>query len=245
MGSKSYYEGRDMEKNNILHSLLIQQFNFDSVESDGSNTTKGDIIAIKSNEKIPLSVKNVSGKNTQVHLTTIKKLSSDLNMPDEVKSPLVVWLGSNDDIEFNFWSKDIILTNYEKNHNRLSSHNIQNWNQVEKWFNENTKNKIIPKLLIESLKNDNKSKILLWINKISKKIDMIDIPKLIDYIGDECRWVTMPKGTVLKCLTPQGKPILWLQMKGNRTDDGYNHAPQFHIVENWPDETIIHKAILQ
>ena len=141
MGSKSYYEGRDMEKNNTLHSLLIQQFNFDSVETDGSNTTKGDIIAFKLNEKIPLSVKNVSGKNTQVHLTTIKKLSLDLDIPIDIRSALTVWLGSNNDEEFNSWSKDKLLTKYEKNHNRLTSHNIPNWNSVEEWFNENTKNK--------------------------------------------------------------------------------------------------------
>ena len=37
----------------------------------------------------------------------------------------------------------------------MSSHNIQNWNQVEKWFNENTKNKIIPKNVCRTfLKND-------------------------------------------------------------------------------------------
>lgn len=245
MGSKSYYEGRDMEKNNTLHSLLIQQFNFDSVETDGSNTTKGDIIAFKLNEKIPLSVKNVSGKNTQVHLTTIKKLSLDLDIPIDIRSALTVWLGSNNDEEFNSWSKDKLLTKYEKNHNRLTSHNIPNWNSVEEWFNENTKNKNLPKLLIESLKDDIKTKMLVWINKITKKVELVDIPKLIDYIGDECKWITMPKGTVLKCLTPKGKPILWLQMKGNRTDDGYNHAAQFHIAENWPEEIVIHKTKLQ
>jgi len=104
MASKEYYEGRDMEKNSVLHSYLKKTHGYDSVKSDGKNSTKGDIIAEKNGEKISHSLKCVSGKNTQVHLTTIKKLSSDLNIPNDVNSSLVVWLGSNDDVEFNSWS---------------------------------------------------------------------------------------------------------------------------------------------
>lgn len=244
MSSKEYYEGRDMEKNSVLHLYLKKTHGYDSVESDGKNSTKGDIIAEKNGEKISHSLKCVSGKNTQVHLTTIKKLSSDLNIPNDVKSSLVVWLGSNDDVEFNSWSKDVVLTNYEKDHNRLSSHNIQNWNQVENWFNENNKNYSLPKLLIESLKKDSVTKILLWYNKKSKVLQSLDIPKLIDFIGSHCKWITMPTGTILKCITPDNKPILWLQMKGNRTDDGYNHCPQFHIVENWPENVVLSKKVV-
>jgi hypothetical protein len=244
MPSKEYYEGRDMENNKLLHKHLMEVFQFNSIVSDGSTKTKGDIIALKDNKKIRLSLKNVSGKNTQIHLTTLKKLSEDLNIPNNVKSCLNYWLGTNDDLLFNFWSIDKQFTNYEFKHNRFTSKNIENWFDVEHWFNENTKSKIIPKLLIQRLKDDNNSEMLIWLNKLTKKIQVIDIPKLIDYISNECRWITMPKGTTLRCITPENKPILWLQMKGNRTDDGYNHNPQFHIVQNWPQDIIIYQNIL-
>jgi len=245
MPSKEYYEGRDMEKNSVLHSYLIGVFNFDFVRSDGKNSTKGDLIAEKNNEKIPLSLKNVSGKNTQVHLTTLKKLSKDLNIPEEIKKSLHFWFGTNSVQEFNSWLEGIELTEYEKDHKRLASKNIKNWNEVEDWFNVNNKNYSVPKLLIESLKKDSESKILLWFNKKSKVFQAVDIPKLIDFIGSHCKWVTMPTGTILRCITPDNKPILWLQMKGNRTDDGYNHSPQFHIVENWPENVVLHKNVVE
>ena len=54
----------------------------------------------------------------------------------------------------------------------------------------------------------------------------------------------MPRGTVIRCITPNNKPILWLQIKGNRTDDGYNHSPQFHIVDNWPNNVIFNEFSL-
>jgi len=240
MPSKEYYEGREMENNMKLHSHLINIFKFDSIESDGASTTKGDIIANKDGVKIPISLKNVSGKNTQVHLTTLKKLSEDLNMPVNIKTSLNLWLGTNDKETFDSWLTDINLSNYEKDHYRLSSKNIKNWQDVENWFN--SQKEILSNLLIESLKKDrNKSKILLWHNKKSKMLQIVDIPKLIKFINKDCKWITMPSGTTLRCVTPNNKPILWLQMKGNRTDNGYNHSPQFHITENWPEDIVLYK----
>ena len=77
---------------------------------------------------------------------------------------------------------------------------------------------------------------MVWVNKKQKIVKIVDIKKLIDYISNDCKWITMKSGTTLRCVTPNNKPIMWLQMKGNHTDYGYNHAPQFHIVENWPKE---------
>ena len=54
----------------------------------------------------------------------------------------------------------------------------------------------------------------------------------------------MPSGTILRCVTPNNKAILWLQMKGNHTDEGYNRCPQFHLVENWPEEIVLSKQIV-
>jgi hypothetical protein len=241
MSSIEYYEGRDMEKNEFLHKILIETFGFDDVDSDGSTKTKTDIYGTKSGIKTFFSVKNVSGKNTQVHLTTLRKLTEDLNIPTNISEKLERWLGDNNDTIFNSWHKDKVLTTYELNHNRLKSSNIENWNEVELWVNTVNVNQSLPRLLIQSLNKGDKSEYLVWVNKKTKKVKILKTEQLIKYISDECRWITMQSGTTLRCVTPNNKPILWLQMKGNRTDDGYNHTPQFHIVENWPQEFVIHE----
>jgi len=242
MPSKEYYEGHDMEKNNILHKHLVEFFKFDEITTDGSTRTKSDIIGLKNKKRVNISVKNASGKNTQVHLTTLKKLAEDLSMPKGVVSKLTLWFGTNDFEEFKSWSKDIQLTEYEYDHARLCSENIPNWKNVETWFNENNKN--ISSLLLESLSGDEKSEYLVWVNKRQKNVQIVSIPKLIKYIEEHCVWITMPSGTILRCITPNNKAIMWLQMKGNRTDDGYNRCPQFHLVENWPENLILNKDII-
>jgi hypothetical protein len=242
MPSKEYYEGRDMEKNKFLHEHLINFFKFDKIDSDGSTQTKTDVIGIKNGQKICLSVKNASGKNTQVHLTTLKKLTSDLNIPNNIVSKLILWFGTNDMNEFELLSSGKKLSKYEMGHSRLSSNNIRDWDKVPEWFNAN--NRKITSLLIQSLNNGEKSKFLVWNNKVKKSLQIIDIPKLIDFIEKECIWITMPSGTILRCVTPNNKAILWLQMKGNHTDEGYNRCPQFHLVENWPEEIVLSKQIV-
>lgn len=242
MPSKEYYEGRDMEKNKFLHEHLINFFKFDKIDSDGSTQTKTDVIGIKNGQKICLSVKNASGKNTQVHLTTLKKLTSDLNIPNNIVSKLILWFGTNDMNEFELLSSGKKLSKYEIGHSRLSSNNIRDWDKVTEWFNAN--NRKIASLLIQSLNNGEKSKFLVWNNKVKKSLQIVDIPKLIDFIEKECIWITMPSGTILRCITPNNKAILWLQMKGNHTDEGYNRCPQFHLVENWPEEIVLSKQIV-
>jgi len=233
MPSKEYYEGRDMENNLSLQNQLKNIFLFDDVFSDGSNSTKTDIYGVKGNEKFSVSVKNVSGPNTQVHLTTLKKLSKALSIPETVATKLKYWLGDED--EFDSWLKEG-LSSYEKNHKRISSHNIEEWSTVENWFNANKTN--ISRLLIEGDKID-KTKYLIWSNKKTKKFEVIDVSKLIEFIDNECVWITQPNGTVLRCVNQNNKPIFHLQMKGNRQNGGYNHTPQFHIHSYWPKDIIL------
>lgn len=242
MPSKEYYEGRDMERNELLHQHLINFFKFDRMDSNGSTNTKTDVIGIKNGKKICISVKNASGKNTQVHLTTLKKLTSDLNLPDNIVSKLILWFGTNNTRQFNLWATGKKLSKYELGHDRLVSNNIEDWEIVPDWFNTN--NRKVTSLLLESLKNGEKSKFLIWNNKVEKCLQIVDIPKLINFIEKKCIWITMPSGTILRCITPNNKPILWLQMKGNRTDEGYNRCPQFHLVENWPENVVLSKQIV-
>lgn len=231
MPSFEYHSGRQMEKNEHLHEKLKDIFKFDNVLSDGSSKTKTDIFGLNGENKVTFSVKNVRGKNTQVHLTTLKKFFNECLVPENVAKKMQMWFGDNDNLIFKNWKNGKKISKYEEDHKRLSSHNIDDWIYVENWFNKINKSKFLANLLIGS-------DYIIWVNKNNNKLKIIESKKLIDYISTNCKWITMPSGTILRCVTPENKPILWLQMKGNRTDEGYNHNPQFHIVENWPEKFV-------
>lgn len=239
MPSLEYYEGRDLESNILLHQKLIEIFEFDNISIDGSTKTKGDTFGLKDGTKTAISIKNASGSNTQVHLTTLKSFSNELKIPDSIKNMLDQWLGTNNDQLFKKWSEGITLSTYELDHNRLKSLRFSEWSKVVTWFNEKNKELVLPKYLIQGT---SEAKYLVWVNKKKHTLQVIDVNKLVEWIGGHCTWISMPSGTVLRCITPNKKPILWLQMKGNRENNGgYNHAPQFHIVDNWPKEFIIYE----
>ena len=244
MGSEEYYAGRLMESNPFLHRKLVSILGYDDIFVDGSTGTKTDIIAVKNEVVHHNSIKNASGKNTQVHLTTLSKIAEVLSMPESIKNTLNMWLGTPDSNLFATWIENKNISSYEKNHNRLCSGNLENWQEVEDWFNKISSNQTLPKLLIQGLNVENPIKYLIWVNKKTKSFQVVDVNKLIEWIANDCNWITMPDQTVLRCVTPDYKPILWLQMKGNKDKKkgGYNHAPQFHIVEHWPKEFIVHEG---
>ena len=243
MASDEYYDGIVMESNHILHKFLIEKMELDSISSSNS-IKKSDIVGLKGNEQIGFSLKSVSSRNTQVHLTTLNKLSKDLQIDPDTFYKLEKWLGTNNEEIFNSWIGNREANSFELRYRRILSSNIEGWVDVEQWMNINTKNGIIPKLLLKSLENNSLCQILIWFNKKNRKIQLINIEKLIQFIKDECTWITIPRGTVLRCITPNNKPILWLQMKGNRTEFGYNHCPQFHICHNWPDSVLLYNSYM-
>lgn len=241
MASKEYWDGRLMENNDKLHEYLKTALGFERIEVDGGTGTKGDTFGIQGQDRVPISVKNASGVNTQVHLTTLSKLAQDLGMPQDVQATMDRWLGTRDDKEFETWRQGLSLSHYELTHNRIKSQHIPNWSDVENWVNEKNKDLSLPNLLIQSLNKENPVKFLAWINKKKGGLQIVDVNKLVQWIGSDCRWITMKSGTVLRCITPDGKPILWLQMKGNKKSYGYNHCPQFHIESKWPRDLIVHE----
>jgi len=247
MPSKQYYEGRLMESNPVLHQHLVSLMNYDDIFVDGSTGTKTDIFGLKNGAYQHISVKNASGKNTQVHLTTLSKMSQDLNIPDNVKDKLNMWLGTQDTALFQQWAMGKKLSAYERSHNRLYSDNVANWHQVENWINAVTKDSTtLPRLLLQGKNPNNPVEFMLWINKKTGNFQLVDVNNLIEWIASDCHWVTTKRKTVLKCLNPDNQAILWLQMKGNKdkVNGGYNHAPQFHIVENWPKEFVVNAGTI-
>lgn len=241
MASEEYWEGRLMESNNNLHDYLKTVLGFDQIEVDGGTGTKGDTFGIQGNNRMAISIKNASGVNTQVHLTTLNKFAQDLDMPQDIQDLLDRWLGTKEDKKFQIWQQGLNLSRDELVHNRIKSQNISGWGKVENWMNEKNKDLSLPRLLIQSLNQENPAKFLIWINKKKGGLQIVDVNKLVAWIAEDCQWKTMPSGTVLRCVTPRAEPILWLQMKGNRESYGYNHCPQFHIVSNWPKDLIIHE----
>lgn len=248
MPSKEYYEGRDLERLELLHEMLKQTLCLDSVTSDGSTQTKGDVIGLKSGKNIPISVKNASGKNTQVHLPTLNSFASQTEMPSSVKDKLEKFLGTNDSSVWNQWlNSTMSISAYEKSHQRIKSSNLENWSEVEDWFNQSCRS--IAQLLIQYLKKDSEPVVyLVWVNKKTKGYQIVDVNGLIDWISNNCVWVTTPGETVIRCNIPtDSKPIFTMQMKGSRIKGKpghYDHNPQFHLYPNWPANLIIHQGTL-
>lgn len=252
MPSKEYYEGRNLERLELLHEMLKQTLNLESVASDGSTQTKGDIIGVKNGKLVPISIKNASGKNTQVHLPTLNSFALQTEMPDSVKSKLDKFLGTNDVLAWNnLLPSQVVLSSYEMSHHRLKSDNIVGWSEVEEWFN---KSKLgIAELLIQYLKKDSVPVVyLVWVSKKDKSYQIIDVDKLVDWIATDCTWVTTPGQTVIKCATKEtadneSKPIITMQMKGARIKGKpgcYDRNPQFHLYPNWPAELVLHQGLL-
>lgn len=241
MPSEQYWEGRLLENNQLLHEQLIKHLSFDSITVDGSTGTKGDTIGIQGGQRIPISIKNASGANTQCHLTTLRQLAQGLAMPEDLYPTFDRWLGTNDAPKFAQWTQGLTVSRYEQSHGRLCSGNLPDWDQCEAWVNQVNKSLALPKLLLQQLKEENPAQWLVWVRKKKGGFQIVDVNKLVSWIGTSCEWITMPAGTVLRCITPTGKPILWWQMKGNREPNGYNHTAQFHLVENWPQEFVVYE----
>lgn len=241
MASEQYWEGRIMESNNNLHEYLKTILEFKHIEVDGGTGTKGDTFGIQGDIRVPISIKNASGANTQVHLTTLNKFAQDLGMPKDVQDLMDKWLGTKDTKEFLRWQQGLNLSHYELTHNRIKSQNLKDWYRVEDWMNERNKDLSLPRLLVQSLNNENPTKFLVWIDKKKGGLQIVDVNKLVAWMASKCYWKTMTSGTVLRCVTPKDEPVLWLQMKGNRESYGHNHCPQFHIVSNWPKDLVIHE----
>lgn len=246
MASEQYWEGRLLESNITLHNELITALKFDKVEVDGGSDTKGDIIGITGNDRVHVSVKYASGGNTQVHLPTLNSLAKSLNMPTLIKDKLDMFLGTTDLAQFQTWSQGIAVTAEEVKYKRLLSKHIADWHLVEQWFNDNKRT--IAVLLLQSLDNKDLAPWLVWANKKKGGLQVVDVNMLVDWIVKECTWVTMPKGTVMRCALPSlkegkiGKPIFFMQMKNSGGTHGeYNHSPQFHLNKNWPKEFIVHE----
>jgi hypothetical protein len=245
MSSKEYYEGKLMEENKILHAHLAKILNFDKVEVRGETTTKGDVVGVRGEIATPVSVKNGSQKNTQVHLPTLRSFVKAMSIPNDIAIMLEQWLGTTSHSQFNNWLNGKTPTRSQQKYKRLFATDIYNWNNVVKWFNDNKP--ALSKLLIQSLNDEKPAEYLVWVDKNKNRFQVINIEILANWINTECNWVTGPRnnGSTLRCEDKNGKPIFHLQMKGSGGTNGeYNHNPQFHIHTHWPQNAVVYEGAL-
>ena len=241
MPSNQYYEGKSFEKSSNLFEATQQFFNFTSITAAGGTTTKSDLVGHIHNKSVHISVKYASGANTQVHLPTLRSLATQLELPDSVYHKLDKFLGTNDCTQWQAWQQDFTPNKTEKKYQRFISSSISGWDEVVTWFNANKRQ--VSKLLLQRLDSDNPVEYLIWAVKNKGSFQIIDVNKLIDYIDEHCEWVTMPKGTVIRCQRKaDSRPIFFMQMKNSGgPPGGYNHTPQFHLCSNWPKDLVVYE----
>jgi hypothetical protein len=245
MSSKEYYEGKLMEENTVLHAHLIKILNLDSINVRGETTTKGDVVGIRGDIVIPVSVKNGSIRNTQVHLPTLSSFIKSMSVPSEISSMLEQWLGTTSQSQFKSWLGGKTPTASQQKYKRLFAADISGWSNVVQWFNDNKP--ALSKLLIRSLNDEKPAEYLVWVNKNKNRFQVINIEILSNWINTQCSWVTGPRnnGSTLRCEDKNGKPIFHLQMKGSGGTNGeYNHCPQFHIHTYWPQDAVVYEGSL-
>lgn len=252
MGAKEKFEGHAAEQSQKLHDWLKVKFNLNKVDSDGSTKTKVDLIGEAPESTIFYSCKNVSGHNTQIHLTTLESLQKTLDMPTSVYETLRRWLGSHDDNLFDVWKSEVesSLSATELRRRRIHNNNLKNWDDVLAWLNENTQNKKLIRLLMQNLNPNDTTKdvnYMIWLHKRQKTIKLIDVEKLVEYICSNAIWVnsTAERGkhtTVWLIDKNTGKKFMHLQMKGSGSKTRDYHGAMFHIHEYWPDGVLIEES---
>jgi hypothetical protein len=242
MASEEYYEGRDYESNLDLQQLLKEQFKLDKFDTLGGTGTKVDLVGYGS-RTFYFSIKNASGGNTQVHGTTLNAMCNTLRAPADVFDMLERWFGTTNADKFASWTTGLTLNaDAEQRRSRLGSHNIPGWEAVLTWLNEVTKTGVFPRLLLQSLDPSHAVDFLVWRNKRTNHIEIVDVHQYVHWITENCKWImsTSRRGHPYNiwCVGPNGEKIFSLQMKGSGQGELY-HTPQFHTYKKWPKEFVV------
>lgn len=226
--------GLDLEKNHIIHDIIRQITECDSVIVEGNSRVKSDITT---NNGIRFSLKYTSGKSTQVYLTTLKAFNEKVNMPSNIYNSFDMFFGSSEKDKINMWMQKLPLGSEEIRRSRVHTNNIDNINDMLSWLDDNVDK--ICKFAFKSVDEMDKCvKYLIWASKKTGKVIISDVDKLIDIIKKRFKWYC--SDTVFHCInTITGEKILHLQMKGS----GNNyHCPQFHIHNNFPVESVVYES---
>jgi len=182
---------------------------------EGGNKTKVDILNI-TNQKT-YSLKSVSKKHTQCHLTSTSKWCEYFGIDGSLRH----WF----DLFFGIPHEDV--SNGKSRRHRLTSRDIDDsLNELAlNWFNTN-KVPIFDVILHKGM-HDTPVNYLIWNSKKTNQIEIYPIDSLRELVYNG-EWIIKP--TTLHFLTQESKKLFHLQMKGSgeKYTSGY-HGLMFHI----------------
>ena len=211
--------GREAKKEGHLQEEVICSWLNDHFSGihvvEGGNKTKIDII--NQNNQKTYSLKSVSKKNTQCHLTSTSKWCEYFDIDDSLRN----WF----DLFFGIPGKDVSQGRSQRH--RLTSKDIDNClnGHALNWFNAN-KISIFDVIVYKGMYNTPVD-YLIWNLKKTNAIEIheIDYIRQLVYNGE---WILRP--TTLHFLTKESKKLFHLQMKGSgeKYTSGY-HGLMFHI----------------
>lgn len=201
------------QKETVVCDFLKEQFGGE-YQVDGGNRTKVDIY--RTDKDITYSLKSVSGKNTQCHLTTTDKWCEYFNIEPELR----VWF----DMFFGVPGSDI--SEGKNRQHRIPSSQISPElnNQALTWFNNNRMS--IFDVIVRSGMYNTPVDYVIWHHKLKNTTEVIDINKLATMVYNG-EWIL--NDTTLAFVV-DGKKLFHLQMKGSgkKFTSGY-HGLMFHI----------------
>ena len=222
------------------HSLA-KHLGLPSESVDGGNRTKVDVDGIRyAHEYGNISVKNPSGVNTQLFLTTPNSFLQHFNPPIDVESFIGLFFGQVDRFEFERLCGDFgidvdkLHREMEVRRQRVLTHNIPDrlTQSALNWLNSK-KDELFSLLFEKGYPGwDNSANTLAWAwlkNDVGsvRYYSMSDLKQL--YLRSE--WIVPSSGSTLWC-TVNGVKLLHLQMKGSGQPKyvswGY-HGMMFHI----------------
>jgi hypothetical protein len=181
---------------------------------DGGNRTKVDIF--RTDKDITYSMKSVSGKNTQCHLTSSQKWMEHFNIEGKLRE----WF-------HNFFGVPGMDVSWgsSKQHRMKSSEIDSDLNELAtNWFNQNRMG--IFEVIVRSGMYNTPVDYLIWHNKLKNTTEVIDINDLATMVYNG-EWRL--NDTTLEFVSG-GKKLFHLQMKGSgkKFTSGY-HGLMFHI----------------
>jgi hypothetical protein len=233
MSAQDRTDGLNCEKNQAVHDIIRSLTGCNEVIAEGRGKIKSDITT---DTGVGVSLKYARGRSTQVYITTLKALSEKIEMSEDVHYNLERFFGTTDKDKRSQWKEDFNLGPVEIKRGRVHSNNLPSFDCVVDWLNDNLK--LICDYTIRAIdKKDIPVDFLMWADKKTGDVKVVDAELLVSSIVDRYRWSY--NNTVLHCKdTVTGEKIFHLQMKGSGKGNG-KHAPQFHIHNRWPKDTIV------
>jgi len=191
---------------------------------DGTPQTKIDIF--NNEARLYYSMKSVSGRNTQCHLTTTSKWMDYFSIRGNTKTFIEMFFGlANEDAAE--WGTE--MSDKEIRQNRVYAEHIPAniSKSAVKWFN-NHKMEIFDVIIAKGMSNTKVNR-MIWHTKSDDMFQVIEI-KDIRKMVKKGEWTL--NNTTLEFRTKDGDKLFHLQMKGSgkKYTSGY-HGMMFHVYD--------------